>query len=142
MKKRILFLMIFSLSSVFAFAQSTITLNSQSEPTSFSLLRKIEFNKESKTEEIEINVQEKTMLMTLQIRGRVSSGKLSIQIYNSDGVKEGEFSVGTQTTTSQKEEADGSIVKSVYEPKPGKWKIKIVPEAVEGYVRIETVSKI
>ena len=142
MKKRILFLMMISLSSFLVSAQSAITLNSQIDVdfTDFVLERSIVLNENSKTEEVLVEVQEKTISMKLEIRGRVKAGKLSIQIFNADGDKEGEFSVGNQTKTSEREEANGRITKAVLEPKPGNWKIKIVPEKVDGIVDIRVGS--
>ena len=94
-------------------------------------------NKE--TNKTEIN-QSTSFKFELMIETSVSSGKLTIEIYDSNEKKQGTFSVGTQLNIQNFEYAHGKINKSLIEPKAGNWKIKIIPINAIGSIQIKTTS--
>lgn len=70
----------------------------------------------------------------------VTSGKLTIEIYDSNEKKQGTFSVGTQLNIENSERAQGNINKSLIDPQAGNWKVKIIPINAKGMIQINTAS--
>lgn len=69
------------------------------------------------------------------INSSVSNGKLSIEIYNPNNEKQGNYTVGTQINS---EMVKGRIQKSFHLIDPGDWKIKIIPSEATGEIFVET----
>lgn len=117
--------------------QSTISI-SRDDETRFSLRRDLELDDSSKAEEIDVEIQANARRFELRIQSMVTSGKLTIEIYDAKGEKKGVFSVGSESSAAIDEKAKGQIVKSMREPEPGIWKVKLKPAKAKGTVKINT----
>ncbi|MCP4761503.1 MAG: hypothetical protein GY870_06960 [archaeon] len=106
--------------------------------TKVDLVRTIRLEKDSKTEEVFIEIKEKTKGFQLMINSSVSNGQLTIELYDPNEIKQGNFTIGTQLESEKKEQVNGNIRKSIIEPQFGKWKVKIIPKDVTGNVKINT----
>ena len=115
--------------------------------TVLNLKRSISLSGDSKTEEIEIKVEDETLNLNISIKSTVKVGGLTIEIYDPNGVKRGNFSVGSQLnlnrrssglkdSKSKNEVVNGQIEKKVKEPIVGNWIIKIIPNKAKGSVSI------
>lgn len=141
MKQRIaylimaLFLMAFSADGQ---NQATSIASAANSETNVNLVRTIQLDKDSKTEEVFIEVKPKTQKLQLQINSNIWSGKLTIELYDPGDVKQGNFSIGTQLNSDKKEMVNGNITKVVTEPQAGKWKIKIIPADASGTIRVHS----
>ncbi|WP_431135216.1 hypothetical protein [Psychroserpens mesophilus] len=122
----------------------------QEERSTFDLKRSINlFEKNNKTENIIVNVSEKTSSINLLISCKVFSGNLKIEIYDSKGTKKNEFYVESQmddetpkdeNSSYEKEIVEGAIEKTIHNPIAGKWIIKLIPEEVTASVEINSRS--
>jgi hypothetical protein len=65
-------------------------------------------------------------------------GKLTIEVYDPNEVKQGNFTIGKQLDSGKKEMVTGNIVKNLTEPQSGKWKVKIIPSNATGTIVIKT----
>lgn len=173
MKPIYFLILVFSLSFT-SWGQSVATATSilpqvQDSGTTINLKRVINLESDSKSKTVTINIEENTLSFYLTIESTIHSGELMIEIYDSQDIKQGNFSVGTQLNTTEKdvsgnaniakalrkqgnyssgtqtitsggESVYGNIVKSLRDPKPGKWEVKIIPTNAKGNVRINTKS--
>lgn len=141
MKKRTAYLIICALIfSVTVFGQNhekNVSSSKESE-TKVDLQRTIRLEKDSKPEEIIINIKQKTQRFELMINSSVSYGKLTIEVYDPNDTKQGNFTVGTQFNSEKIEMVNGNIRKSLNEPQTGNWKVKIIPSDATGQIRIQT----
>lgn len=128
-------------------AMSVGSCLAQTNHTVLNMDRKIDLNGDSTTEEIKIEVQKGTSGLEMAISSVIRSGSLTIEIYNPNGEKKGNFSVGGQLKPStidrnkkdgggKSEVANGRITKYIENPQLGNWVIKIIPERAEGGVSI------
>ena len=115
--------------------------------TAMDVSRSIMLSGDSETEEIIILVDQETILLKLNIQSAINKGKLSIEIVDPTGEKQGKFSIGSQIKTTknnkenQKEEhVKGNINKIINEPIQGKWIIKLIPDKAEGAVNIQSTQ--
>lgn len=104
--------------------------------TNVNLKRAIKLEKDSKPEEIIINIKQKTQRLELMIISSVSNGKLTIEVYDPNDIKQGNYTVGTQLSSEKREEVNGIIRKSLNEPQTGNWKVKIIPSDATGRINI------
>jgi hypothetical protein len=145
MKTRTVYWVIAFLVSLTAFGQTTkeklaTQLNEakQSFASSVSTLeRNFKLDKDSKTEEIVIDIPPRATKFELKVWSSVSNGKLTIEIYDPNGIKLGNYTVGLQA--SSEKETSGRINKYFKEPLPGAWKIKIVPVETTGSIWSEVM---
>lgn len=114
--------------------------NHNNDSTIFNFHKMIKLDEHTQTEAISIVIEEKTKKFELEIETKVSSGKLTIEIYDSSNKKQGTFAVGNQLDIADSEESKGRITKSLMEPLPGKWKVKVIPINAEGIISINTAS--
>lgn len=139
MKQRILFLSI----CIFFFTQVTLSQDTQNESNRDETLideyREITFENDSRPVEIAIAINSNVRRLRLTINSSVQSGNLSIEIYDPQKTKQGNYSVGTQTRTEAKETVQGSIKKALFEPLSGDWIVKIAPKFATGRVTIQTI---
>lgn len=141
MKKGTAYLIICALIfSVTVFGQSheTKVTSSKSAETKVDLQRTIRLEKDSKPEDIIINIKQKTQRFELMINSSVSIGKLTIEVYDPNDTKQGNYTVGTQLNSNKKEMVNGNIRKSLNEPQTGNWKVKIIPSDATGNIKIQT----
>lgn len=106
--------------------------------TNVSVERNIRLENDSKQHEVLINIKPKTQKLDLLISSSVNKGKITIEIYDPSGVKQGNFTVETQIGTAKEEVVNGNIRKSLFEPEAGIWKVKIIPAEATGKIRIQT----
>lgn len=102
-----------------------------------TLERNFKLDKNSKTEEIVIDIPPKATKFDLKVWSSVSNGKLTIEIYDPNGAKLGNYTVGLQTNSEK--ETSGRINKYFKEPLPGAWKIKIVSVEATGSIWSEVM---
>jgi len=138
MKKRAVLLVF--LISLTTFAQKQNNKTELNQSTNFNFQRTIQLDEHKKNEEIIIKIEKHTEKFELMIDTSVTSGKLTIEIYDSNEKKQGTFSVGTQLNIENSERAQGNINKSLIEPQAGNWKIKIIPINAKGMIQINTAS--
>ncbi len=142
MKKRTAYLIISALLfSLTAFGQSQEfkAHSSKSSETKVDLQRNIRLDRDSKPEEVIINIKQKTLKFDMMISSSVTQGKLLIELYDPTNAKDGNFTVGTQLNSENKEMVNGRIQKSLNEPQPGDWKVKIIPSEATGNISITIV---
>lgn len=141
MKKRTAFLgiiiLMLSLTTLGQTKENSPTRDKNSQ-TQVDLQRAIKLDKDSKTEEVTITIKPNTQRFQIVISSLVSNGKLTIELYDPKGTKQGNFTVGTQLTSSKQEKVQGNIRKSLKEPQAGQWKVKIIPDGATGDIRIQT----
>ncbi len=107
------------------------------EKTNLHIQRKIELKNDSEVKNVKVEINEEGCQFNLKIQSRVIEGELSVEIYNMEGKKQGNFSVGTQIVSENaKEEVNGLIRKSIDNAPIGIWTIKITPKNVTGYITI------
>lgn len=115
--------------------------------TELNLQRSISLSGDSEREEIEIEVEDETLNLNISIKSTLKAGGLTIEIYDPNWVKQGNFSVGIQLNLnkpsselkdnkSKNEVVNGQIEKKVKEPIAGNWVIRIIPNRAEGSVSI------
>jgi hypothetical protein len=108
------------------------------ESTYVNLERSILLGPESKTEEITIDVESGAQRFELLVKSTISSGKVTVEIYDHENTKQGNFIVETQANSAKKEMATGNIRKSLFEPENGTWTIKIIPVQANGSINIKS----
>lgn len=113
--------------------------SSQGSRTKVDMERRIELEHDSKTEEVFIEIKEKDQQLLLLISSSVRDGKLTIELYDPNNIKQGNYTIETQLKSKKGEQVNGNIRKSISEPQTGKWRVKIIPKDVTGDVKIITV---
>jgi nitrogen fixation protein FixH len=133
---------------------SVINAQESSAITNFAVERRLNFYGDSETKEIKIEVKDERSSFDLKILSSVQSGELKVEIFDHEGKKQGSFSVGCQLDkkiieTDKKTKADnfiesvnGNIRKSVQNPVPGIWVIKIYPQNAVGNLRMDFIQEI
>ncbi len=111
------------------------------ESNSFNLERSILLSPDSNAEEITINIKPGTQRFDLLVTGTISSGKVTVEIYDHQNNKQGDFLVETQANSAQKEMATGNFRKSRFEPEYGTWTIKIIPAKATGTIKIKSKTE-
>jgi hypothetical protein len=107
------------------------------ERTSFNINRIIELKNESDNKEVTIEVNEKECRFNLQINSLATAGEIRVEIYDPEGKKQGNFSVGCEVNSKNSNETvNGMISKLIENPSQGKWKVKILPKNANGKVAI------
>lgn len=141
MKKRAVLLVFLISLTTFAQKQNNETNKTEiNQSTNFNFQRTIQLDEHKKNEEIIIKIEKQTKKFELMIDTSVTSGKLTIEIYDSNEKKQGTFSVGTQLNIENSESAQGNINKSLIDPQAGNWKVKIIPINAKGMIQINTAS--
>ncbi|MDR6300145.1 hypothetical protein [Mesonia maritima] len=125
--------------SIVTIAQNK-TSQYKDQSTQVNLQRNIQIKQDTREQEITIEIDNQTKKIELMIHSSVSLGQLSIEIYDSKGKKQGDFSVGNQLNTNVSEQVEGNITKSLIEPQEGLWKVKIIPIKAKGMVQISTFT--
>lgn len=140
MKTRTAFLticaLIFSL-TVFGQSQET-KASSKNSNTAIDLQKTIRLEKDSKEEDVIITINQKAKRIELMISSSITLGKLTIELYDPNNIKQGNFTLETELNSEKKEMVNGNIRKSLNEPLLGNWKIKIIPTNATGNIRIQT----
>ena len=111
---------------------SNTNVNDYTQSTTNSLLV---LEHDSEEEEFLLDIPDGAKHIQILVDGLVNSGKLVVEIYDPRNKKQGNFSLGT-TKQSKSAQAQGNLSKSVKDPLPGQWKIRIIPEKVTGQINI------
>ena len=119
-----------------AFGQQNQNSNTNTDATSISLRHSLEFENDSRKDEITLSIPEGTVDMDLRVWCEITSGTLDIELYDPQDKKEANFSLTAQKRSQQKAEAYGNISKKLRDPHPGEWKLKIIPANVTGEINI------
>ncbi len=143
MKKRIAYLIVSALLfSITTFGQSQESKSTSSKSSGTAQRDKVDsqriirLEKDSKPKEIIITIKKRAREFNIMISSSVTHGKLSIEIYDPNNEKQGNYTVGTQINN---EMVKGRIQKSLNLVDPGDWKIKIIPSEATGEILVETV---
>ena len=113
--------------------------------TTLSLDREIKLtNFDSEKREIKLNVAKNTTRVSLNVNCIVEVGDLTIEVYNSKGKKQGDFSVeGTSKSKFKKgdtEPVQGQINLDTSAPVEGDWTIKIIPKQAIGKILVRSIQ--
>jgi hypothetical protein len=106
--------------------------------TKVHLEREMRLERNSKSEEVILNVEEIVDRFELVIHSTISAGNLKIETYDPNGNNQGTFSVGTQLKAEKLERVTGNINKSLKDPEPGSWKVSLFPTEATGTITIRT----
>jgi hypothetical protein len=122
-----------------------LPLANAQEIAAFNSSRSLKLENESKEQHISIDVSEEYNTLALSIHSNIYEGKLSIEILDPSGEKQGNFSIGCQVgganNPTTKEVVQGQFRKTFQNPKKGKWVVKIIPQNANAQVNI-TVTQI
>jgi len=134
MKKSIQFILVLSILFV---APSAVVAQ---DCTSICQDRVIELDGSSDREEIKLNVAENVKKLHLGINSTISSGELTVEIYDPKGNKKGYYSVESQMGNSakKKESVCGQMHKEIDDPQAGDWIIRLKPKKVKGQIAIHS----
>ena len=141
MRNRTILCVFTLLLSITTLGQSHTDQTESKDATAFTFQRIIQLEDSKKNETIIISIAEDTKEFKLQIDSSVSFGKVSIEIFDANGKKQGTFSVGTQLNNENAELASGTIHKSLLEPDEGDWIVKITSQNAKGIININTLSR-
>jgi nitrogen fixation protein FixH len=131
---------------------SVVNAQESTSATDFAVERKIKFSGDSEIKEIKIEVKDERSSFNLKIKSSMQSGELKVEIFDHEGKKQGSFSVGCQLDkkiieTDKKtkpdnfnESVNGYIMKSVQNPVPGIWVIKIYPQNAVGDLSMDFIQ--
>lgn len=125
--------------------------------TDFSLNRNLILKSESQEQKITVAISEIYSSLKLSINAMIQEGELTIEIYDPNGEKQGNFSIGCQLGTPKinkneiqservsdsgtKEMVQGRITRTIAKPLKGNWIVKIIPKSASGQVQISSDQK-
>lgn len=147
MKKKLLFLVVcIFFVSTNAIGQITGSANSaqvsggisQVPGSTLKVVRNVSIREDSKAENILINIDKATNQFSLSIESIIEEGSLTIEIYDSFGKKQGNFTIATQLGAEKTEMVNGQFQKSWKNLPTGKWEVKILPSSATAEIRIVT----
>jgi len=122
-----------------------VPMTNAQEKTAFNTARNLKLENESKEQQISIDVSDEYDTFALSIDSNIHEGKLSIEIFDPSGEKQGNFSIGCQVgganNPTTKEVVQGQFRKTFQKPKKGKWVVKIIPQNAHAQINI-TVTQI
>ena len=107
--------------------------------SSSSVTRSIELNDSSKSKTVTLEVSKGTKNFMIGVNSLISSGSLTMEIFDPKGNKQGNFSVESQMNNQgadAKEEVCGQLNRSFSDPMAGDWSVKLKPKKVTGKVSI------
>lgn len=140
MKKAAWLILGISLAYGSAFAQQHAK-RSPDDLTRVNFERTIQLENDSKAEDVILEIEAGTELFDLMIECSLVAGKLVIEVFDPDGVKQGNFSAATQLDSEKQERVQGRFMKTLNDPMPGNWKVKIVPTSARGSIKMATGYK-
>lgn len=111
----------------------------QTKQKKFNTETGIYFNGQSELTEIKIPIVPLTNLNII-IESHINEGELTIELYDPQGEKQGNFTIGSPTFAS-KESVRGSISKKVANPSKGEWIVKLIPKNASGALEIQCIQQ-
>ena len=135
MKNSVQFILVLA----FLITSPLVTL-AQQDCTSISQNRTIELDGGSDREEVKLTVEEDVKQLHLAISSTISSGELTVEIFDPKGNKQGYYSVESQSSSSakRKESVCGQMHKEISDPQAGDWIIRLKPKKVKGQISIHS----
>ncbi|MDC8003602.1 hypothetical protein POV27_06035 [Aureisphaera galaxeae] len=118
--------------------------NNNHNCSSSSTTKSISLEDSSKNESVTISVTDEVKCLNIGVSSNISSGALTMEIYNPEGDKQGNFSVESELNSSSSntgkssETVCGQLNKTFKEPMKGDWVIKLKPKKVTGKVQIHS----
>ncbi len=118
--------------------------NNNHNCSSYQTSKSINLDNSSKNESVIIAVTEEVMCLNIGISSNISSGALTMEIYNPNGDKQGNFSVESELNSSSSnggkssETVCGQLNKTFKEPMKGDWVVKLKPKKVTGKIQIHS----
>lgn len=108
--------------------------------TSVNTSRNIELDGSSEREEIKLNVAEDVKHLHLFINSTISTGFLTVEIYDPKGKKRGYYTVESQMNSNakKKETVCGQMQKQISDPIKGDWVVRLIPKNVKGKVSVHS----
>lgn len=122
------------------------------ETTVFTTTSVVNFNSESEERKVLVGVTELNITMTINIKGVVSSGELTIEVYDPKGEKHGGFKIGYLVGSEKSEKkvikeyvtigspkdnvVNANLNKVFKNPILGNWTLKMIPSNVTGIIDI------
>ena len=116
----------------------------QQDCTDFSITRTIQLDASSKTKEIKLEVNDDVKCLQIGLISTIESGALTIEIYDPNGDKQGNFSVESGLSSSSssagknKDLVCGQLNKTIKDPMKGNWIVKLKPKKVTGEIMINS----
>ncbi|GAB5399849.1 MAG: hypothetical protein Aureis2KO_14340 [Aureisphaera sp.] len=118
--------------------------NSNHSCSSYQTSKSIDLEDSSKNESVKISVSEDLMCLNIGVSSNISSGTLTMEIYNPNGDKQGNYTVASEFNSSSSnggkstETVCGQINKTFKEPMKGDWVVKLKPKKVTGKIQIHS----
>jgi hypothetical protein len=94
----------------------------------------ISFNDQSETTDLKFPVSQVTNL-NMAIGTRTNQGELTIELYDPQGEKQGNFTIGSPAFSS-KEPVTGTLEKKITNPRKGEWIVRFIPKNASGSVEV------
>jgi hypothetical protein len=104
----------------------------------------ISFESQSEIIEVKLPVSQVANI-SLELASNIYEGELTIELYDSKGEKQGNFTIGSPTFSGKKDESKaastresvrGSLSKKIANPAKGEWIVKFIPKNVSGNTEI------
>lgn len=117
-------------------------------------VKQVVLNGESGEQEVNLPLRDSLVSISFEIKASLISGELTVELYDPDGEKYGNFSLaGSQDPEDQKKttfvkgqayvaEASGSLVRFVKYPKRGSWKARIITKNASGIIQFNLTTGI
>lgn len=116
----------------------------QQDCTDYKITRTINLDESSKTKEINLEVNEDVVCLQIGLISTIESGSLTIEIYDPNGDKQGNFSVESELSSNSsssgknKDLVCGQLNKTIKDPMKGNWTVKLKPKKVTGEIMINS----
>jgi hypothetical protein len=114
------------------------TVYGQTTQKRFSIKMDIAFNSQTEPTEIKLPILAIGNLNII-IEAQINQGELIIELYDPQGEKQGNFTIGSPSFSS-KESVKGSISKKVINSNKAEWIVKFIPKNASGAIEIDCVQ--
>lgn len=106
----------------------------QANQKRFSIETGVSFNGQSEATDLKFPVLQIANLNMI-IESHINQGELTIELYDPQGEKQGNFTIGSPAFSS-KESVRGSLSKRITNPVKGDWIVKYLPKNASGGIEI------
>lgn len=142
MKTKVFYISIILLCSLFSATQTY----GQDSIRAVIKLKTLNLKGESGEQEVSLPLRDSLSYINFEIKAVITSGELTVELYNPDGEKYGNFSLAGSSGSGNKQntefirgkayyaEASGSLVRYVKLPKRGMWKAKVITKNAAGVI--------
>lgn len=115
-----------------------ITVSGQTKQKRLSIQTEVAFNGQAESNEFKFPVLQFGNL-NIEIESHINEGELTIELYDPQGEKQGNFTIGSAAFSS-KESVRGSLSKKVANPNKGEWIVKFIPKNASGAIEIACIQ--